>query len=286
MTSPNNSPANNTPSLMLSPSELGRLVTYPPLNNQIGATFGTNPTTLAVLRYYCFLTQNMDQLHLDLERHDVERADLFRHLIHNTGFLNSMQPLVEEFRQRPRRSEPYNRRPTPPRTPSVPISVEPSLYDAPDSPKDIPLPPSDESPPITVPIHDHESESSDISSDDESLDFHTPPTDPLGSQSNPIDVDEFTTPPSSDVVSDDSSVEGFFHYTANGVQIVCGRCGRTGHTKRQCIWTNPVTCDRCEQRGHSRRYCTAEIIVDRSRMGRRSPPWISVVRPHTWKSEP
>ena len=287
MTSTNHSPTDNTPSLMLSPDELGRLVTYPPLNQQIGATFGNNPTTLAVLRYYCFLTQNIDQLRLDLERHDIERTDIFGHMMNSQSFQNSVRPLVEEFRQRPRRNEPYNQRPTPPRTPSVLFSNDPSRYDVPTSPRDIPLPPSDESPPTTntVPIHDNES---DLSSYDESLSFYTPPTDPgpLGSQSNPIDVDQFTTPPSSDVKSDDSSVEGFFHYTDNGVQIVCGRCGRTGHTKRQCIWTNMVTCDRCEQRGHSRKYCTAEIIVDRGRMGRQSPPWISVQQPHAWKTEP
>jgi hypothetical protein len=277
----------NTPSLMLSPQELGRLITYPPLTQQLSATFGNNPTTIAVLRYYCFLTQNIDQLQLDLERHNNERTDLFAHMMTSQGFQNLVRPLVDEFRQRPRRNEPYNRRPTPPRTPSVPFSNDPSQYDAPTPPRDVPLPPADETPPLTttVPINDNES---DLSSYDESLTFHTPPTDPgpLGSQSNPIDVDQFTTPASSSVISDDSSVDGFFHYTDYGVQIVCGRCGRTGHTRRQCIWTNVVTCDRCEQRGHSRKYCTAEITVDRGRMGRQSPPWLHILRPHAWKTEP
>jgi len=279
---------NTSSPLMLSPDELERLVNYPPLNHQIGATFSTNPTTLAVLRYYCFLTHNMDQLHLDLERHDIKRTDLFGHLMHNTGFQSSMRPLVEEFRQRPRRNEPYNRRPTPPHTPSNPNSSEPSLYDTPTSPKDVPLPLSDESIPSTntVPIHDYKSANSDSSSGDESLEFHTPPTEPLGSQSNPIDVDQFTTPPSSNIASNDSSVEGFFHYTERGVQIVCSRCGRTGHTKRQCIWTSVVTCDRCEQSGHSRRNCTAEILIDRARMDRNSPPYINILRPHEWKTDP
>ena len=45
--------------------------------------FDNNLTTLAILRYYCFLTQNIDHLHRNLERHDIERTDLFGHLLNN-----------------------------------------------------------------------------------------------------------------------------------------------------------------------------------------------------------
>ena len=61
-----------TSSLMTSPTELGLLLTFPPLNQQIGTTFDDSPTTLAILRYYCFITQNMDHLHRNLKQHDIE----------------------------------------------------------------------------------------------------------------------------------------------------------------------------------------------------------------------
>ena len=62
----------HTPPLMTSPTELGLLLSFPPLNQQIGTTFDNNPTVLAILHYYCFITQNMDHLHRNLERHDIE----------------------------------------------------------------------------------------------------------------------------------------------------------------------------------------------------------------------
>ena len=53
--------------LMTSPAELGLLLSSPSLSQQIGATFNNNPTVTAILRYYCFVTQNIDRLQLDLE---------------------------------------------------------------------------------------------------------------------------------------------------------------------------------------------------------------------------
>ena len=126
--------------LMTSPTELGMLLTYPPLNQQVSTTFTDNPTALTILLYYCFLTQNMDHLQWNLKRHDVERTNLFTHLLNNRTFEDSLQPILEEFRQRTRWNEPYNQRPEPPRTPSNPRSEELLMSDAPTPPEDIPLP--------------------------------------------------------------------------------------------------------------------------------------------------
>ena len=98
----------HAPPLMTSPAELGLLLSFPPLNQQIGATFDNNPTILAILRYYCFITQNMDHLHLNLERHDIERTNLFGHLMNSPAFQDDIRPLIEEYRQRIRRNEPYD----------------------------------------------------------------------------------------------------------------------------------------------------------------------------------
>ena len=241
----------HTSPLMTSPAELGLLLSFPPLSQQIGATFDNNPTVLAILWYYCFITQNIDHFQLNLERHDIERTGLFGHLMESDAFQNDIRPLIEEYRQRIWRNEPYDQRPEPPRTPSDPRSEEPSLSDVPISPEDIPLPTSNESSnpsvPITVPIHNRASSSlnsfDENESLNESLDYHTAPT-------------------------------------------ICGKCKWTGHTRSQCIWSREITCNRCEQQGHSERSCNADMYIDRARFGRQSPPWLVIIRLHEWKYEP
>ena len=94
---------------MTSPAELGLLLSSPSLSQQIGATFNQNPTVTAILRYYCFVTQNIDRLQLDLERHDIERTGHFGHLMGSDAFQHDIRPLIEEYRQRIRRNEPYDR---------------------------------------------------------------------------------------------------------------------------------------------------------------------------------
>ena len=228
------------------------------------------------------------------------------------AFQNNIRPLIEEYRQRSRRNEPYDQRPEPPRTPSDPRSEEPSLSDIPVSPEDIPLPTSNESSdpsiPVTVPIHDRASSS--LSSFDEneslneSLDYYTVPTNPhdranepvhtqsvtsdspLGSQEHPIDVDDIPEVPMPNIVPDDPSIDGFLHYLRHEVQIICGKCKRTGHTRSQCIWSREIICNRCEQQGHSERSCNADMYINRAWFGRQSPPWLVIIRPHEWKYEP
>ena len=191
-------------------------------------------------------------------------------------------------------------------------SEEPSLSNIPVPPEDIPLPTSNESSnpsiPATVPIHDHTSSS--LSSFDknesfnESLDYHTAPTNPHdqvnepvhtqsvapnslpGSQEHPIDVDDIPEIPIPNIVPDDPSIDGFLHYLWHEVQIVCGKCKRTGHTRSQCIWSREIVCNRCEQQGHSIRSCNADMYIDRAQFGRQSPPWLIILRQHEWKSEP
>ena len=180
----------HAPPLLTSPTELGLLLSFSPLNQQIGATFDNNPTVLAILQYYCFITQNMDHLHLNLERHDIERTDLFGHLMNSHAFQDDIRPLIEEYRQRIRRNKPYDRRLEPPRILSDPRSEEPSLSDIPISPEDIPLPTSNESSnssiPVTVPIHDSTSSSLSSFDESESLDFHTALTNQHNQVGEPV----------------------------------------------------------------------------------------------------
>ena len=48
---------------------------------------------------------------INLKRHNIERTDLFGHLMNSPAFQNDIRPLIEEYRQRIRRNEPYDRRP-------------------------------------------------------------------------------------------------------------------------------------------------------------------------------
>ena len=179
--------------------------------------------------------------------------------MNNHTFQDDIRPLIDEYRQRIRRNEPYDRRPEPPRTPSDPRSEEPSLSDIPISPKDIPLPTSNESSnpsiPVTIPIYDRTSSSLSSFNENKSLDFHTAPTNPhnrvdepihnepaisnstLGSQDHPINVNEILEVLIPNIIPDDPSIDGFLHYLQHEVQVICGKCKRTGHTRSQCIWS-------------------------------------------------
>ena len=98
------------------------------------------------------------------------------------------------------------------------------------------------------------------------------PDSPLGSQEHPIDVDDIPEVPMPNIVPDDPSLDGFLHYLRHEVQIICGKCKRTGHTRSQCIWSREIICNRCEQQGHSERSCNADMYIDRTQFGQQSPP--------------
>ena len=106
------------------------------------------------------------------------------------SFQDDIRPLIEEYQQRSRCNEPYNQRPEPPRTLSDPRSEEPSLSDIPTFPEDIPLPTLNESSnssiPHTVPIHDRMTSSLSSFDKNESLDFHTAPTNQHNRTDEPV----------------------------------------------------------------------------------------------------
>jgi hypothetical protein len=117
----------STSPTMLSPYELSRLIVEPNMPHNIFTTFSDQPISLTVLRHYRFLSQSIDRLEQELERHRQEQHTLFDRLNGNRMFQTRITPIVQDFRRRTRRSRfhPYARTPSPPQTPSCDDSIVP-----------------------------------------------------------------------------------------------------------------------------------------------------------------
>jgi hypothetical protein len=109
---------------VLSPTELSRLISEPDMLYSISTTFASKPTTTATLRYYAFLSRSINQLELDLDRHQLELQAMFVHLMETRSFQTKIRPIVHEYRRKIRsRFHPYSRTsnsPTPPSTNNSP----------------------------------------------------------------------------------------------------------------------------------------------------------------------
>ena len=119
--------SSTTSSLMnLSPFEFARVVMNPRLLPHIADSFKTNPLMMAILQHYAFLSDTIDKLNRNLERHQQEQEFTFSILNNNQDFLTLIEPMVKRFRRQPRtRHHPYMRSPSPPQTPSDDNSINP-----------------------------------------------------------------------------------------------------------------------------------------------------------------
>ena len=89
----------------LTQQELLRLLLSPHMNSPISATFERHPTPSAILRYYSFLSQSISTLEEELERHQLEREQIFNILMDSKTFRRQIRPLVTNFRlTEPRRT--------------------------------------------------------------------------------------------------------------------------------------------------------------------------------------
>ena len=90
--------SSTTPSSMnLSPFELARVVTNPCLLHHITDSFETNPLMMAILRHYAFLSDTIDELEQNLERHRREQEFTFDILNNDQDFLARIEPMVKRF---------------------------------------------------------------------------------------------------------------------------------------------------------------------------------------------
>jgi hypothetical protein len=209
----------------LSPHELSRLVTEPTMNPLLNEAFHPGSETIIMLRYYASISETIDTLERELERHRLDREDLFENLTENRRFRRRMVPIVNDFRQltghrRRTRYHPYGQTPSPPRTPSNPASVHP-----PSSVASVVILPEEALARIPSPIPPATSASSIDS-------YKTAIDEPLGSPGNPI------------IIPDDGD-------------DICTRCYQTDHLRDDCLTPIPLNefCEACEWRGTPQEEC-------------------------------
>jgi hypothetical protein len=211
----------------LTQQELSRLLLAPHMNSPIARTFEHHPTSTAILRYYSFLSQSIVTLEDELERHQLEREQIFNSLMNSKTFRRRILPLVTNFR------------PTEPRR----TRFHPHGYTSPS-----PSPVSESSPTSGL---NRSVESPPSIKPEEALARTSTPfmMDSTGSYHNPIDssgstnIDEEPGSQKNPIIIRDDKDE-------------CSRCQQQGHQFKDCgtpmrsfqhceicAWTKQKTCD-------------------------------------------
>ena len=90
----------SAPSPLPSPQEFSHIVTDPSMINDIAQIFASKLTSSALLRYYGFLSQSIEQLECQLKDQQKEREVLFDHLFDSRSFRTKIRPIVSKHRHR------------------------------------------------------------------------------------------------------------------------------------------------------------------------------------------
>ena len=80
MSTSSSSDSYSAPASIPSPQELSSLITDPYTKEQVDQNFRNKPTSLAILRYYTFISHSITQLEEELEQHQQEREILYDNL--------------------------------------------------------------------------------------------------------------------------------------------------------------------------------------------------------------
>jgi hypothetical protein len=193
-------PRSTASSLMLSPHEFSCILLTEGAPQRFSTLFAEDPANTAILRYYFFISNSIQQFDELLDNYRQEQGKLFEFLMEQEDFATQIAPMVREFRRQTRRTRygPYQR--TPPLVPTPPrsFSIEP------------PSSPSPESIFIqeAIQVRNSPTSSSSLSS------FYTADELP-GTKANPINVDDDIPPlppigsPNRPItISDDDECEG------------------------------------------------------------------------------
>ena len=149
-----------------------------------------------------------------------------------------MYPYLNNYRDlRDAESLPLYNTPSPNPTMTLSYSIETSELDQ----------TSAASSPLTVKIHLPESPTNPESS---TALFHTA-IKPIGSQSNPIDVDLIPT----QLVNFDSGLRRSRSDPSS--LLICRTCTHNGHTRKTCLWDGAIVCPYCMEVGHGKKNCPA-----------------------------
>ena len=175
-----NIPSDNNTLLNTSPIEILFLLNQPEMPATLATAFSDQPTTLNLLREYAFITIGINNHLNKISRHRSERKALFDTLMTSRLFQETMYPYLNNYRDlRDAESLPLYNTPSPNPTMTLSYSVETSELDQ----------TSTASSPLTVEIYLPESPTNPESS---TASFHTA-VEPIGSQSNPINMDLIPT---------------------------------------------------------------------------------------------
>ena len=251
----NRAPSDNDTLLNTTPVEISFLLSQPEAPGILGAAFADQPATLSLLREYSFITVGIDYHFKEITRHRTERRAIFEALMTSELFQETLYPHLTTFRDiRDAETLPSYDSPSPPSSPlshAVESSQPPSNMD--DGTIQTPPPNS----PLTVEIHSSNSPTNTISLDRESstASFHTANThtanEPIGSQSNPIDVDLIPT----QLANFDSGLRRSRSDPSS--LLICRTCTRNGHRRETCLWDGAIVCPYCMEVGHGRKNCPA-----------------------------
>jgi hypothetical protein len=181
----------------LTPQELSRLLLAPHTTLSVTKSFENYPTSTATLRHYAFISQSIVTLEEELERHQLEREEIFEYMMQSRLFRRKIQPIVTNYRptaSRRTRFQTYGCTPSPSPSPdSYPSSIDVG---------------SNSSESIKILPEEALARNSTPSVTSSTGSFHSPIDEEPGSRENPI------------VVHDDEDL--------------CARCKQQGHQKEDC----------------------------------------------------
>ena len=231
-------------SVFTSPFELSRMMLDPGTARDLSDAFNGMPVSIVLLRHYLFISQNLEQLRMDTERHRTERQTIYQLLIGNQVFEERLFPVLMNYRRRQNRTHsPSHQDP-----PSSPVSRSPNrttdTYYSPspntDSPQTIPI--------LSAPSSDEED------SIDSIVSFYSADSTLGNSPTNPINIDRLPELPERRPVP--PPVTGMIHRTRSTPIIPhCNVCTRNGHFPDNCILRGPSICTYCREVGHVQGDC-------------------------------
>jgi hypothetical protein len=283
--------ASSTPSsddttdlLVTTPVELSRMILEPGMPRILTNAFAPDPTSLAMLRHYYFLSESQRVLRQQIARHNTERSELFQSLMGRREFQIFMFPVLNEYRTIHSSLPPYDQHSpavdnphsfgnpppplveNPPTSPSAPTSNDDNTSSSTDEARTVEITPMDT-------IDEEESTSSEDSMisfytrDEETrsglaVTFYTANSEP-GSQQNPIDVDRLfvrtdTPHPAihilrrtrSNPINDRQTTRLTSNSESSLPLSYCKICGLHGHLPDGCLRMGPFVCTYCREIGH------------------------------------